>query len=121
MKTFVLLLAVILSTQTLEDHGRVLHVHKLGNDVEECLLGSYYQNHSQPNQFCHSIEFIAKELGNNNHNITIVLENQIQIRYQIIFKDYDFLSIQGQKKIIRCNCKYQEDNIGLSFIRIKKL
>ena len=123
MKKVLLLLglAVIVSTRTSVDHWRVLHVHKRGKDVKECLLTGSNRNQSQPHQFCRSLEFIAHQMGNYSRNIIIILETGTLLKSRAIFKNYDFLSIQGQKNIISCRCKTRKDNIGLSFLHVNKL
>ena len=116
-----LILAVIVNVQISSNQGRVVHVHKKGSDVNECLLTGYNPDHSQPRKFCRSLEFVAHELKIYSRNITVYLETGIKLKHRTIFEDYDFLSIQGQNRIISCGCKDREENIGLSFLRVSNL
>ena len=101
--------------------GRVIHVHKNGKDVKEC-LSVEDQEIIQPNQFCQSLEFVANELASHYRNVTIVLETSICLNKRALFKDFDFLAIQGQN--VTVSCKYNnsnEANTGLSFLNIHQL
>ena len=76
---------------------------------------------SQPRpaeSFCHSLEFIAHELGNYSQNSTIILETGIELKKRTTFEDYDFLCIQGRNSYINCKCRDQKSDIGLSFLYI---
>ena len=84
--------------------------HK-GSDNETCF--------TVPNSFCQSLEFIASNLQNYSHNITIVLDSRVLLRNQVTFNNSEFLTIKGRHKsgkiICIAKCK-KGDYGGMSFM-----
>ena len=117
-----LILAASVSVQASVYHDRVIHVHKNGNDGENCLMGQQASQPS-PNQCCRNIEFVANKLQNRvSRNVTIILETKIRVKNAITFSNHEFLTIQGRGKgtTLNCNCD-KSDSKGISFINIKSL
>ena len=117
-----LILAASVSVQASVYHNRVIHVHKNGNDSENCLMGQQASQPS-PNQCCRSIEFVANKLQNSgSRNVTIILETKIRVKNAITFSNHEFLTIQGRGKgtTLNCNCDKSYSK-GISFINIKSL
>ena len=117
----VVLAIIIVHVQISVNQATIVHVHKHGRDVKECLLTGYVHNQNQPKRSCCSLEFIALEMGNYSRNITIVLETGVQLKKRTLFENYDFLSIQGRNSYINCKCKDQKGDIGLSFLYVSNL
>ena len=76
------------------NQATVVHVHKRGRDEKQCLQTGYIPNQDQPRRFCHSLEFVSRELGNISRNVSIILETGIKLKRRVTFEDYDYLSIQ---------------------------
>ena len=64
-------------------HDLVIQVsEQKGSDNETCF--------TVPNSFCQSLEFIASNLQNCPHNITIVLDSQVLLHHQLLLITVNF-------------------------------
>ena len=126
MLTLLWILAVpainLLSAQATVYHNRVIHVHKKGNDSENCLTGQDMRQ-GKPGQYCKTMGFVADKLRNSgSRNVTVILETPISVKNAITFNNHEHFTIQGKgdSTYLNCNCN-KPNSIGISFICITNL
>ena len=89
-----------------------------GRDNEMCLKGN--------GDFCQSLEFVARKLGNGSRNITIILNSLVHLTSQITFANCEDLTIAGSRPETKITCECNtttedENNMGILFVDVHNL